>query len=340
MWIEKKGVNFQNIIYSSLGLLFLLMSPLEAAHNLSLNDHWNLNGEFVYLRRQHSSAKPFVNQSDKVRVCGKCTDYTVLKTNTLINDEWFEPGYRVGIAYRPNARISLEANFLWVAEWEGEKQKEGDGTLFFGFKDSSYTGDYIDADEAKGNYNTQFWTGEANCWCHWTPRFVDFFSLSGIFGFRYFHFNEGLDITYEKSTDKSHYKIHTKNDSYGAQIGLDLQVNPMRHFSWETSAKFGLMMTAEKQKQVLRDLDDTEILQQGSRHKWQNGCFIDLAAWLAYQVFTHLNVHVGYEMLFLSSVATAEDQIRKQLNTEAAKKIDPNGAVIIHGLFGGVILSF
>ena len=318
----------------------LSTGSVQAAHNLSLNDHWNVNGEFVYMRRQHSSSKPIVNDTAKVRACGSCSDYTVLKTNALINDQWFEPGYRVGVTYRPNARGSLEANFLWLAEWEGEKKKEGDGTLYFGFKDSDYDGDYIDADEAKGKYDTQFWTGEANYWCHWTPRFVDFFSLSGIFGVRYFHFNEGLDITYVKSSDKSHYTIHTKNDAYGAQVGLDLQVNPMRHFSWEASAKFGLMMNAEKQKQTLRDINDTEVLQSGKRHKWQNGCFIDLAALLAFQMMTHLNVHAGYEMIFLSSVATAEDQIRKRLTSGASNKIEPNGAVIIHGLFAGIILSF
>ncbi|MBS0652612.1 MAG: hypothetical protein JSR39_03700 [Verrucomicrobia bacterium] len=324
----------------SAGLLMGFSEPLMAAHDINLNDHWNLTGDFVFMRRQYSTSKAVVKDFDKIRFCGHCRDFSVLRTNGLINEQGFEPGFRVGATYRNNPKESFEGLFLWVAEWDGQKERKGNESLFFGFKDPNYDGDYIFADEAKGDYDTQFWTTEANYWRHWTPRNVDYFSLSGIFGLRYFHFNEGLDITYVNPPDKSHYKIHTKSDAFGIQGGLDLQVNPSKTFHWEMFAKFGFMMDHEEQKQLLRDLNDTVTLRNLKRQKWQNGCFIDLAAWFDFQFKDHLNLHAGYEMIFLSSVCAAEDQISRRLTSGAGKQIDTNGTAIIHGLFAGMTISF
>ena len=76
------------------------------------------------------------------------------------------------------------------------------------------------------------------------------------------------------------------------------------------------------------------------RQKWQNGCFVDVATWFAFQFKDHINMHGGYQMIFLSSVCAAEDQISKRLSSGAGKEINPNGTVIIHGLFAGMIISF
>ena len=322
------------------GLFMTFSEPLMAAHDVNLNDHWNITGDFVYMRRQHSTGKTVVYDLDKVRYCGHCTDFSVLRTKGLINEQGFEPGFRVDVVYRNNPKMSLEANFLWVADWDGQKERKGNESLLFGFKDIDYDGDYIFADEAKGDYGTDFWTAEANYWRHWTPRDVDFFSLSGIFGLRYFHFNESLVITYINPPDKSHYKIHTKSDAFGVQAGLDLQVNPTKTVTWEIFGKFGLMMDHEEQKQLLKDLNDTETLRNFKRQKWQNGCFVDVATWFRFQFKDHINLHAGYQMIFLSSVATAEDQISRRLTSGAGKEIDTNGYAIIHGLFAGMTISF
>ncbi|MBI3236556.1 MAG: hypothetical protein HYZ48_02445 [Chlamydiales bacterium] len=315
-------------------------SPVREA---TLNDHLQILGDFVYMRRQHSTAKTLVNNPEKERFCGSCSDYSVLRTNALINDMGFEPGFRASLIYRNNPKMSFEGSFLWVSQWKASKEIKGKN-LYFGFKDPDYRGDYIDADEAKTKYDSQFWTAEVNAWRHWTPRYVDYFSLSGILGFRYFHFNEGLDITYLKAVgaaaDKSDYQIHTKSDAFGVQGGLDFQVNPTQTFTWEISAKFGFMMDHVEEKQYLRDIDNTVVLRHFKRQKWQNGCFADVAAWIGFQFKDHLQLHGGYEMFFLSSVATAEDQISKRLSSGAGKVVDPDGAVIIHGLFAGMIISF
>ncbi len=331
-----------------LGGLLAFSEPLMAAHDVNLNDHWNLLGDFVYMRRQYSNAKNLVNETNKVRICGKCSDFSVLRTNDLINDEEFNPGFRVALTYRNNPKMSLEGNFLWVAPWSADKEVHAKPTvaggkkdfLFFGFKDPDYDGDYTKASEAKVKYDTQFWTAEANYWRHWTPRHVDYFSLSGILGLRYFHFNEGLNISYFRPPDRSHYIIHTKSDAFGIQGGLDFQVNPTRTFSWEIFAKFGFMMDHEQQKQLLRDINDTVTLRNLKRQKWQDGCFADVAAWFAFQFKDHINLHGGYEMIYLSSICAAEDQMSRRLTSGAGKEIDTDGTAIIHGLFAGMIISF
>lgn len=334
---QQKTLHFS--LLCTAGILSYLQ-PLEARHDVNLNDHWNVTGDFVYMRRQHSSSKAIVYDTHKKRYCGSCTDFSVLRTKGLINEQWFEPGFRVGVTYLNNPHMSLEANFLWVSPWSNEEEKEGNQSLYFGFKDPDYRGDYIKADKAKGKYDTQFWTSEANYWKIWTPRRIDYFSLSGIFGLRYFHFNEGLKITYIKPPDKSDYTIHTKSDAFGVQAGVDFQVNPSRTFTWEVFGKFGFMMDHVEQKQLLRDIDNTVTLRSLKRQKWQNGCFADVAAWFAFQFKDHVNIHGGYEMFWISSVATAEEQISKRLTSGAGKEIQPNGVVFIHGLFAGMTISF
>ncbi|MBS0616532.1 MAG: hypothetical protein JSR58_08280 [Verrucomicrobia bacterium] len=280
-----------------------------------------------------------------------------MTTQKLINDQGFEPGFRVNATYRYSPRFSFEGQFLWVSPWSEEQKREGSealrreerkkgepltegDSLYFGFKDPSYDGDYIYATVAKARYLSEFWTAEANAWDHWTPRQVDYFSLSGLAGVRYFHFNEGLNITYFKPGVHSDYNIHTKSSAFGVQVGLDFQVNPTRSLTWELLSKFGFMMDLVEQRQFLRDQDNTLTIRHLKRSKWQNGCFSDTMAWIGLQCKEHVNLHAGYQLIYLSSVGTAEDQISKRLSPQAGKNVQPNGVVLIHGLFVGLNISF
>ncbi len=325
-------------------LLLLLSSALWSTAYAEMRPvaehHLRLYGEFVYMRRGNIHDKTLVKNSDKHQNPCKCPNFEVLDTADLVNRMGFEPGFRVGAIYTENVERSYEANFLYLQSWHAQKEKEGHQTLSFPFTHTGYTHDYHNASAAKAEYSMHFWDTELNFWRHFTPRYVDYFSLSGIAGLRYFHWNEHFELTMHRPPDKSDYAIRTKNNVFGVQLGLNLQINPTEWLSWELMAKVGGVANHAKQKTFLGDEDNTVRLRHFERQKWQISGFVDLSALIAFQFKDRLNLHAGYEMLFLSGLALAPEQISKKTGSDAGKRVYVDGDGMIHGLFAGVMWSF
>lgn len=334
-----QGNKKRDLILGSLISLLGGSAPLAAEH-YKVNHHWDVLGDFVFMRRSKVHNHTLVKDDDKHQSPNPCSDFSVLNTKDLVNDFDFEPGYRVGLTYTPNSRTSLEGNFLWLSEWEGEKKVHGDESLSFPFKDSDYAEDFIDASEAIGKYKNNFWDAELNFWHHFAPRRANYFALSGITGLRYFHWNETFELTMVKPPDRSSYFAHTSNKIYGLQIGLDFQMNPTRWLSWEMFAKVGAMLDQTEAKTLLRDQDNEIELRDFEKKKWQWGEFADIAAQFAIYATRWLNFHAGYEVLFFSGLALAPEQLSKKTGTHSGKKDYTHGAAIIHGLYSGLTFSF
>jgi hypothetical protein len=66
-----------------------------------------------------------------------------------------------------------------------------------------------------------------------------------------------------------------------------------------------------------------------------------VAAQIAFRFFDdHLNIHGGYQMLFLTGLSLAPEQISGGVGVNAGKKDYTHGNAIIHGLFAGIGVSF
>jgi hypothetical protein len=321
---------------ASIGAFGIL--PLEAKSGL--NDHFSVYGEFVYMRRADIHNHSLVRDSNKRQCAGRCPDYTVISSGDLVNDFDFEPGYRVGAAWMINAKNSIEGNFLYLQPWSGDKSAHGDASLSFPFSNADYSFDFTDADKAHAKYWSHFWDAELNYWRHFNPRRVNFFSLSGIAGLRYFWLDEKFTLAMIQSPDRSTYHTHTENRMYGAQLGLDFQMNPTRWLSWEIFAKAGAFGNVTEQKQFLGDFDNTVVLRDSERDKTELGIFTDVAAQVDFRFWEHFNIHGGYQALFFSGLALAPEQVSKRVGENAGKKDRTNGNAIIHGLFVGLGVSF
>lgn len=310
------------------------------ADNYSLNHHWNLLGDFVFMRRSEIHNHKLVKDSNKFQCPNQCPNFTVMNTKNLVNDFDFEPGYRLALTYTPDPQMSFEANYLWLSQWEGEKRVHGNQSLSFPFKDSSFTQDFSNASEATGVYKSDFWDVELNYWRHFTPRRIDYFSLSGIAGLRYFHLNESFRLTMETPPDKSSYHIRSYNKMFGLQAGLDFQMNPTRWLSWEAFAKVGGMLNHTNVTSVLRDMDDQVKLRDFEKQEREVGVFADVAAQFTIYCAKWLSLNAGYEVLFFSGLALAPEQISKNTKPHSGKKDYTHGTAIIHGLYTGLTFSF
>jgi hypothetical protein len=314
--------------------------PLWGSVKSSLNDQWSVLGDFVYMKRTGIQNHSLVKDSNKFQCPGQCPNFTVIDNEDLVHDFDFEPGYRVGLTYTSSAKNSFEANFLYLQPWTAEKKREGDNSLSFPFSHSDYSFDFTRASEAQAKYESHFWDLEFNFWRHFNPRHVDYFSLSGITGLRYFHWDEAFKLTMIRPPDKSSYHIQTENRIFGLQLGLDFQMNPIRWLSWEIFAKAGLFANRTEQKQFLGDLDNAVTLRDSERVKTELGVFSDVAAQVAFQCFKYLNLHAGYQAMFFSGLSLAPEQISKKVKKGAGKEDHTHGTAIIHGLFVGGVLSF
>lgn len=127
---------------------------------------------------------------------------------------------------------------------------------------------------------------------------------------------------------------------YGAQIGFNLQLNPLPYFSWEFGAKFGFMMDDCKAHTHLRDENNTATIWNHKNHRWQDGIFGDAMALFEFHFLNHVNIHAGYQFLYFSGIATAEDQLVREITGNAGKKMRSHGVAMMHGLFAGIMISF
>lgn len=324
-----------------LPLSLLGMHAISGAEYTRLDHHWNLVGDAVFMRRSEINDRPIVKDTDKTRECpDECDNFTVISAKGLIQHFHYDPGFRASLFYTEDVKNSFEGVFLWVKPWHATRHANGPESLFFPFDSSTYAFDFTNASEAKVECHSRFWDTELNYWRHLSPRYTDFFSLSGIFGMRYFHLNESLDVTFFKPPDKSDYSVHTENDVFGFQIGLNLQMVPTARLSWDFIAKIGAMVNRAKQRTLLQDFDDTVVLRRFNRQQWQRGLFADVLAQAGYQFKDQFNLHAGYEFLVVSGLALAPEQLDNGTGSGAGKDVDTHGYIFIHGFWAGATFSF
>jgi hypothetical protein len=315
--------------------------PLGAAQ-YRVNNHLELVGDFLYMRRAEIQNKTLVKDADKKqRLCpGECPNHTVMNTRNLVNDFEFEPGYRVGMMFSINRANGFEMNYLYLQPWHGKKKVRGDEDLSFPFRHADYTTDFHDASAAIAKYKSHFWDAEINYCRFMSPRGVDCFSVTGLAGFRYFHLNESFKLKMFHPPDQSSYKVRTKNRIYGAQVGLDFQWNPTRWLSWDFFAKVGGMADDSEQSTFLGDEDNTVILHDFRKHSWEAGIFTDVAAEFAIHFCRFISLHAGYQCMFFSGLTLAPSQVSQKTHRHSGDRVYDHGTAVIHGMFAGIIFAF
>lgn len=327
-------------------LLLLAVSGGLLADDYSLNNHWFITGDFLYLQRVGLSGHTLVLDNNKtLSLCkasyGCSLSYETLSTRNLVKHFNFEPGYRAGISYMPNKRWTVELLHFWVNDWSASAERGGEGALTFPFNDSSYTFDFFEADSAEAHYSSHLNSTELNAWLHITPRRVNYFSFSWLFGGRYIYLKEKFRIAFTKEGETSSYRINTWNQLGIAQGGASLQMNPTRHLSWELITKVGIFGDCGVSRVFLGDYGNTVTLRNFRKSQLDQtpGFLTEAYLSLTYQLFSHLNIHAAYQFLYLNGVLLAPEQIDKRSPPDNHRYL-PIGAPLYHGFSTGLTLAF
>ncbi|MCI0382042.1 MAG: hypothetical protein L0207_03195 [Chlamydiae bacterium] len=319
-------------------LIGLCFSTLLTAgqDDYSFNDHLSLLGDWLYLRRSKVDNVKLVEDSNKS--CSDQPNCTVMNADNLLHDMDWEQAVRGSLTYTHSDGASLEALYIYVWPWIGEKQVTSNGGLSFPFKDANFAQDFMNANLAKGKYTSAFQNGELNYWRHLSPRRVNYFSASWVGGFRFIYLRETLDLTFQKNGNSSEYDIKTKNLLYGIQFGGIFEINPTRKWTWTLLIKAAAFLNDMKNEVFLGDLNNTAILRDFSKKSWQISFLGEASITLSYQLFSHLNIHLGYQGLLLNKLALAPEQKNSRPNSK--KKINKEGNIAIDGAFAGATLSY
>lgn len=307
----------------------------------SLNNHWNVTGDFIYFKRNSLNGKNLVNDSAKIiDLNDPNPNFSVLSTKRLVNQFTMEPGYRIIGSYTPNKHCTVEALFMTCDHWSGKKTVTGEGTLSFPFNDPNYGNDWRQGDKAKAEYRSQFYNGELNYWYHFTPRRADYFSVSGLVGPRYIQVDEKFDLAFTKGFDVSTYEIHTWNHIYALQVGLNFQVNPTRWLTWEFTGKIGGAANRSKQRTFLGDDNNTVTLRRFQNSR-VNAVFIgDALGMVTLQATSNVSFHGAYEILYVTSIACAPSQVNKGTSSHSGKHVETTDHIFLHGILAGINLGF
>jgi|GEM_PF-2441361 len=345
----------------SLLILSLGFSTLIYAHDdWSLNNQVVITGEVVYMKRNplgtnHTIVQetPCPQPPEPPCICPPCEEpkpapppiKDLVGTRNLLKKTDFEVGYRLGILYSPSQCRSVEASYLNVDEWHSEITKCGDCcNLRFPFCPSNCNCNFINAQMANLHFSSNFQTAEANYWEHVTPRRCNYFSYSWIAGFRYIDLDESLNIAFMRAGDRSTYSIKTSNDLYGGQFGLNIQVNPYPRWSWDFTLKGGIFANDAHQRTFLGDFNNRVALRDYGKSKTVAAYMGDGSVTLTAQLWNHLNIHIGYEGIYLANLSLATEQLDKRCAVscceESKQKMNTKGDAFIQGGFAGIGIGF
>ncbi len=309
----------------------------------SRNNQFGILAEAVFLKRTKGQNETLAVDSSLVDpdVAGSGK---VLDSDSLISRFSYEPGFRVGLSYIYDRKSSFESNFMLINEWKSQKTAAGDGTLYFPFRETYYTNDYVDADVATAKYSSRLYSTEYNYWRGITPRYENYFGFSFIVGLRYIDLREHFNLAYTKTVDEmlqtSNYKIGTKNRMIGAQAGADLQWNATKTLSWDFFLKLGGFFNLGEQSTSLRDNNNTTTIRKFQTNATAASSMLEGGLSLSYQILDCINIHTGFELLFLGGLALAPDQIDKNTAAAETSRLKFKGDPLFYGFYVGVVGSF
>lgn len=316
---------------------FSIATQLQASsERFSHRIRWEFYGDFLYMTRNELQNKSLVVED--AGVSGEVS--TVINSKDLLHRFTFEPGYRVGVLYSPTEKYGFDGCFSSLTPWVATKNQVDPGSLSFPFDDPSYDLGMTDADSAQAYYKSEYWDAQINVIRFFTPRRENYFALSGLLGLRFFHLDEKFFLKMNKNSFTSPYITTTENRLIAFQAGIDFQMHPTRLLTWAFNPKVGCFANSTEQTQFLSD-DSSGFpfaIRDSTAQKWQAGFYADVFGKMGLEVLKWLELHIGYQAIFMTGLALAPEQLSKKVTPHAGAQDYTSGNVVIQGIVAGMTI--
>lgn len=282
---------------------------------------------------------------------------TVLSTSDLNFD--FEPGVRVVLGHRLCNGWGIEGGYLGLFDADTSAFVEAGGedpiyTFPGGLGSANVFGD---VDRVWVDYSSSLQSAELNfvccngCCnpceegkgkskgegCGWNMYCRTF---EWLVGFRYVNWREHLRIHGERfetsDFESGVYDIRTSSNLYGPQVGARFR-HWGKKWGWEATGKAGIFGCDAQQEQYVIDWQDYTFPDR--THSVSDGqvAFLgELNLTAIYRLNDVWNLRAGYNVIWLTGVALAPDQLDFSGEVPAGNQIASDGGVFLHGVNVGL----
>jgi hypothetical protein len=310
--------------------------------------------QFVYLKRAPKiHNKKALCQLVNTTTTSGIEDFTVLdasscphntfKTTNILASQKFAPAGRLTVSYLIDKKQTWEGRYLGPLHWHGFASASCPNSLEFPFSNGeNNTADYQNANSMRGTCDTRLWTSEVNYWYHVTPQRVDYFSVSWVFGMRYFNLDEYFDLVSNTNYGSSHYRIWADNKMFGPQLGGDLEGNLGCNFTWGLIGKLGALINFAQNKTLFKDYANTRVVQSYNPSDFNLTFLGEIAPFILFNLSKSVLFKISYELTYLSNIALAMNQITfdEEDLYKVKNHVNIGGSFMYYGLFAGLGLEF
>jgi hypothetical protein len=312
-------------------IIFSLLATSLLIAEDNAGNHISVYADALYLHRSG------IHNREIVLRCN-CSNPRFLNTRNVVDKMGFEPGFRVGAGIHPNSGSSLDGNYLYMRQWSARKRRTGN--LTYPFESRFFAPGFTNAERVVAKYKSQFWSAEGNYWGHVTPRYSDYYAFAWILGVRHASLKEEFFLNFYKGLNVGNYNTRTKNWLIGPQVGFAFDWTPTELWMWTLSGKFAPMADRIRQKVFLSDQGGALVLRDSHRKKWNLAFLADVALSLAFRIGSHVNIHGGYQLIYLTGVALAPEQLSYSTNLRRGRRIHDGGNALMQGAFLGIGFGF
>jgi hypothetical protein len=163
-------------------------------------------------------------------------------------------------------------------------------------------------------------------------------------GFRYLNLREHLRIYGERgqqtgsgtiAVESGVYDIRTSNNLYGPQVGARVR-RWGRRLGWEMAGRAGIFGSDAQQEQYIVDFLPEPVRPLTSAADGQVAFVGDLNFTGIYRLNDVWNLRAGYNLIWITGVALAPDQLDFNATLPSGDQLDSHGSVFLHGVSCGV----
>jgi len=259
--------------------------------------------------------------SESFHVLIESTSNPIRQVNAADFDFGWEPGLDASISQLAWDDTEFEFRFLGLREFSADQFVDTQGSEVRINSDPAVFAPNVESIDSR--MTSAVYGFELN-W-HW----VTYCPFRYIAGFRYVALDEDLTAALDAGPQTFAYSTSTRNDLYGAQIGVTSDPE-MPLFGWHCLSwfgKVGIYGNDTRQRTIL----DTELIGQivsespdTSAVVWEFGVGLDVP------IRDCLSIQGGYSALILDRVTVASDQLR-EIDFLTTTGSDNRGTVMFHG---------
>ncbi|MEM8727215.1 MAG: hypothetical protein AAGE99_00655 [Chlamydiota bacterium] len=325
--------------FLKLSCLLAIATDVFGAIRGAYHNRFAVEGDYVLLRRTRFDNKRLVSTAEKL-LDSTQSHQPAIQSKDLIDDIGFDSGFSLALKIFQDVDATWEGCYLGGLSWQGKKTRTDPENLNLDGTIGHETRDYERASRVAALYDSDIESWQLNFWRHITPRYTDHFSVSSVVGFRMFEIDEKIKLYFHKADRTSHYRVETKNRSFGLQLGGDIEYNPYYFLTWGCVVKVGGMFNRDQQKTAIYDDDDTVKIDDSVRSGSHFSYMAEVYPSIELRPTKHFFFTVDYRLIYVGAVATAEQNVILDRSLDSEPILNRDGHVIYHGLTAGIRFNF